>query len=335
MATIAKTADEDQDRDGTIRAIGRGLRVLQAINRGGSITMMQICRQAEIPYPTACRIIETLIKEGMVEREPARKRYRATALVRTLSLGFQDEDALVAVARPHIVALCARHGWPVTLATRVGHSMMVRDSTHKLTSLTLANYSPGYTLPIVECSTGKAYLAFCDEESARRSWRAAADRWTCRAAGRPAPARRHDAASDPGGRVRDAGAQRLHGRAGQDVVDCGPHHQGRKGPRRHRAHLLRRGHADGARRRTLCGGPASDRPRDRGRPLRTNSLHHYPLGGEFVRVSDGKATRAHSTGSHDAARACRVATTAGKGRLGSWSTTDCMPFASCSPPLRH
>jgi IclR family transcriptional regulator, mhp operon transcriptional activator len=125
---------------------------------------MQICRQAEIPYPTACRVIETLIKEGMVEREPARKRYRATALVRTLSVGFQDEDDLVAVARPHIVALCNRHGWPISVATRVGHSMMVRDSTHKLTSLTLANYSPGYTLPIIECSTGKAYLAFCGDE---------------------------------------------------------------------------------------------------------------------------------------------------------------------------
>lgn len=166
MATALAAYDpgEAHDKDGSIRAIERGLRVLQAINRGGSITMMEICRQADIPYPTACRVIETLIKAGMVEREPARKRYRATALVRTLSVGFQDEDALVAVARPHIVALCHKHGWPISVATRVGHSMMVRDSTHKLTSLTLANYSPGYTLPIIECSTGKAYLAFCGDE---------------------------------------------------------------------------------------------------------------------------------------------------------------------------
>jgi IclR family transcriptional regulator, mhp operon transcriptional activator len=163
VATAPALDDTDSERDGTIRAIGRGLRVLQVINRAGSITMMQICREAEIPYPTACRVIETLIKEGMVEREPARKRYRATALVRTLSVGYQDEDALVAVARPHIVALCQRHGWPISVATRVGHSMMVRDSTHKLTSLTLHNYAPGYTLPILECSTGKAYLAFCDD----------------------------------------------------------------------------------------------------------------------------------------------------------------------------
>ncbi len=155
------------ERDGNVRAISRGLAVLQAVNRGGSITMMEICRGAGIPYPTACRIVQTLIDEGMIEREPSRKRYRATALVRTLSYGYQDEGELVAVTRPYIVALTKRLAWPVSVTTRVGPMMMVRDSTHKLTSLTLHNYAPGFTLPIIECSTGKAYLAFCDEEERR------------------------------------------------------------------------------------------------------------------------------------------------------------------------
>jgi IclR family transcriptional regulator, mhp operon transcriptional activator len=152
------------ERDSNIRSIGRGLAVLQAVNRGGSITMMDIARSSRVPYPTACRIVQTLMSEGMIEREPARKRYRTTALVRTLAYGYQDEDDLVTVARPHIVALCKRVAWPISIATRVGHMMMVRDSTHKLTSLTLANYAPGYTLPLTECSTGKAYLAWCDPE---------------------------------------------------------------------------------------------------------------------------------------------------------------------------
>lgn len=155
------------ERDGNVRAISRGLAVLQAVNRGGSITMMEICRGAGIPYPTACRIVQTLMDEGMIEREPARKRYRPTALVRTLSLGYQEDGDLVAVARPHIVALTKALAWPVSVVTRVGPVMMVRDSTHKLTSLTLHNYVPGFTLPIIECSTGKAYLAFCPEEERR------------------------------------------------------------------------------------------------------------------------------------------------------------------------
>ncbi|OYU15157.1 MAG: IclR family transcriptional regulator [Alphaproteobacteria bacterium PA4] len=163
----AVSVADGPDRDGNVRAISRGLAVLQAVNRGGSITMMEICRSAHIPYPTACRIVQTLIDEGMIEREPARKRYRPTALVRTLSFGYQEEGDLVAVARPHIVALTRKLAWPVSVTTRVGPMMMVRDSTHKLTSLTLHNYVPGFTLPIIECSTGKAYLAFCDEDERR------------------------------------------------------------------------------------------------------------------------------------------------------------------------
>lgn len=158
---------EGIERDGQVRSISRGLAVLQTVNRGGSVTMMQISRGAAIPYPTACRIVHTLIEEGMIEREPARKRYRPTALVRTLASGYQESDDLVAVARPHIVDLCKLVSWPISISSRVGNMMMVRDSTHMLTSLTLHNYTPGYTLPLVECSSGKAWLAWADPEERR------------------------------------------------------------------------------------------------------------------------------------------------------------------------
>ena len=147
-----------------IRAITRGLSVLQAINRGGSITMMDIARTSQVPYPTACRIVQTLLHEGMIERETARKRYRATALVQSLASGFHDESQLVAIASPHINALCDKLLWPISITSRVGAHMMVRDSTHTRTSLTLNNYYPGFTLPIMECSSGKVYMAFCGDD---------------------------------------------------------------------------------------------------------------------------------------------------------------------------
>ena len=126
--------------------------------------MMGISRAAQVPYPTACRIVQTLLHEGLIEKEPARKRYRVTSLVQTLSTGFQTEDQLVAAGRDHLEKLCTDVGWPVSVATRVGTRMMVRDSTHNMTSLTFSHYYPGYTLPIAECATGKVHLAFCDED---------------------------------------------------------------------------------------------------------------------------------------------------------------------------
>ncbi|MEL7030280.1 MAG: helix-turn-helix domain-containing protein, partial [Pseudomonadota bacterium] len=127
-----------------IRAISRGLAALQAINRNKSLSMMEVAQAAEVPYPTACRIVQTLVYEGLIEREPHRKRYRPTALVHTLSSGHQNEDDLVKAARPHLIELTRKVSWPVSLTTRVGATMMVRDSTHALTSLTFHNYDPGY-----------------------------------------------------------------------------------------------------------------------------------------------------------------------------------------------
>jgi IclR family mhp operon transcriptional activator len=163
------------ERGVPIRAISRGIAVLSAVNRDGPISMMRISKSAEIPYPTACRIVQTLLHEGFIEREPSRKRYRVTSLVQTLSTGFQAEDHLVAIARPHIEELCRKLSWPISLATRVGTRMMVRDSTHGMTSLTFSNYYPGFTLPIADCATGKAYLAFCSDterEAVIEGWNA-------------------------------------------------------------------------------------------------------------------------------------------------------------------
>ena len=156
--------DEASGRLGTVRAISRALAVLKAINHAGSLTIMGISTAAGIPYATAARIVDTLVSEGMIEKEPDRKRYRPTALVQTLSSGYQIENKLIGSARPHIVALTQKFTWPVAVSTRVGVNIMVRDSTHSLTPLTFYVYHPGYTLPMLESASGRAYLAFCSKD---------------------------------------------------------------------------------------------------------------------------------------------------------------------------
>lgn len=143
-----------------IRSITRSIAALQAINRHGSLSMMEISRSAKVPYPTACRIVQTLLFEGLIEQEPARKRYRATALVQTLATGFQHEDELVHAARPHIVELTKAIGWPLSIAVQVGRNMMLRDSTHSNSSLTFDHYYPGFTVPILDSASGKLSMAY-------------------------------------------------------------------------------------------------------------------------------------------------------------------------------
>lgn len=147
-----------------IRSITRSIAALKAINRHGSLSMMEISRAAEVPYPTACRIVQTLLYEGLIEQEPSRKRYRPTAMVQMLAHGFQSDDRLVTVARPHIVSLTTRVGWPISIAVRVGRNMMLRDSTHANTSLTFEHYYPGFTVPVLDSASGKLSMAFADDD---------------------------------------------------------------------------------------------------------------------------------------------------------------------------
>lgn len=126
--------------------------------------MMEIARASSVPYPTACRIVQTLLFEGLIEQEPVRKRYRPTGLVQSLAHGFQGHAGLVQAARPHIVDLTKRVLWPISLSTHVGAKMVLRDSTHALTTLTFNDYFPGYSFPILECAAGLAYLANLSED---------------------------------------------------------------------------------------------------------------------------------------------------------------------------
>ena len=155
---------EKKQKEQSIRSITRALHVLQAINRHGALTMTQISKIVKLPYPTACRVVYTLVGEGVIERETSRKYYRATALAQSLSCGYQAQARLVAIARPHIVKLTEQTGWPVSIASRVGTVMVIQDSTHGLTAMTFSDYHPGYSLPIVSSASGMVYLAYTDPD---------------------------------------------------------------------------------------------------------------------------------------------------------------------------
>ncbi|KMS56436.1 IclR family transcriptional regulator [Novosphingobium barchaimii LL02] len=146
-----------------IRSLSRGIAVLQAINRGGSATLTDIAKACNLPFPTVSRLVQSLLHEGLIEREQGRRRYRPTALVQTLAHGFQGDARLVKATRPHIVELTRMVGWPITLSTHVGHSMVIRDSTHALSALTFNEYFPGYASPLLDTAAGLIYIASLDE----------------------------------------------------------------------------------------------------------------------------------------------------------------------------
>ncbi len=164
MAKRTATGEKAKDSAFPVRAVSRAIRVLQIINRRGNPTIMEIKEESGLAYPTVFRMVMTLQHEGLIESESSRKRYRPTELVWSLVTGFQEEDQLVPKARPFIQELTMEVLWPIAISVRVGDRMMVKDSTHAMTTQTFTNYYPGHTLPIFDCAAGKAYIAFCSDE---------------------------------------------------------------------------------------------------------------------------------------------------------------------------
>lgn len=163
--TEIQDADSEQSCHGVpIRSVSRAFQALECINRLNRPTIMEIKEDCNLPYATVYRIIKSLMHDGWIEVEESRKRYRPAQKVWSLVCGFQTEDLLVSAARKHLEQLTSDLHWPVTLSIRVGNRMMVKDSTHTITAQTFANYYPGYTLPILSCGAGKAYLAFCPDD---------------------------------------------------------------------------------------------------------------------------------------------------------------------------
>lgn len=146
-----------------IKSVSKSISVLQAINRHGSMSITNIARHGKLPYPTAFRIVQTLIHEGLIEQEPLRKHYRPTALVHSLAQGYRVETGMVDAAHQHMSDLTRRIGWPVFITARVGTQMVVRDSTHAETSLTFELCRPGHTVPLATSATGHAMLSTTPE----------------------------------------------------------------------------------------------------------------------------------------------------------------------------
>lgn len=147
-----------------MRSLSRGLAVLKIINQHGSMSLMDISRTCDMPYPTASRIVQTLVLEGLIERDLRKKWYRATGLVRALAQGYREKARVADIALPLIENLTQKIGWPVTIATRVGPNMVVETSTHRMTSMCYYDPEPGFSLPMLECSAGLAYLSFISDE---------------------------------------------------------------------------------------------------------------------------------------------------------------------------
>ena len=144
-----------------VRAFKRGLDVLHEVNRSGGIRAGDVARQLNLPRPTVYRLLETLEELGYVARSASDDRFRVTRRASSLGDGHDPGMLICQAAAPYLAELSKRLVWPVDLSTYENAAMVIQETTHSRSPLSIDRGMIGKRLPMLRTSAGRAYLAAC------------------------------------------------------------------------------------------------------------------------------------------------------------------------------
>ncbi len=150
-----------------VTALERGLEILHLLNLLGPSHVRELHKSSGLPKPTIVRMLATLNGAGYVTQSDDGC-YRVTAKTLALSTGFDAADNLLTVAKPILAEFREEHAWPVDLAIFDRDAMVVIDTSKAPGTLSL-NRGIGSRLPVMPTALGRAYLAFCPENTRRES----------------------------------------------------------------------------------------------------------------------------------------------------------------------
>lgn len=150
-------------RNISVRSLERGLALLVALNRRPRSSVCDLAMDTGLPRPTIYRLLDTLCKAGFVGLDSATNHYRLTHPVRSLSDGFLDDEWITKIAAPMMAEFTRKYVWPVSLFTFEAGKMMVRETTHRLSPLSVDYGMVGKRMGMLRTASGLAYLAVCPE----------------------------------------------------------------------------------------------------------------------------------------------------------------------------
>jgi IclR family mhp operon transcriptional activator len=150
-----------------VRALERGLAVLAAMNRHKVASVLELARETRLPRPTVYRLLETLSRSGFVTRKGTADRFCLGRRVRTLSDGYTDDEWITDIAKPLMAEFTHRQVWPLALMTFEEGCMLIRETTHPASTLSIDYGMAGRRLPMLRTAAGRVYLAFCPDNERR------------------------------------------------------------------------------------------------------------------------------------------------------------------------
>jgi IclR family mhp operon transcriptional activator len=146
----------------SIRALERGLDVLQALQTGPGAGLKELHEITGLPKATLLRILRTLSERNLIWQRLADGAYLPSS--RRRAAAVDDASALVEVASPIMARLCERVNWPSVLAVRRGGEMEIIETNRPVSHVSHLPIGPvGARINMLLTSTGRAYIGFCSQ----------------------------------------------------------------------------------------------------------------------------------------------------------------------------
>jgi IclR family mhp operon transcriptional activator len=164
--TISATAPHKVDvLPSNVRSLQRGLKVLRLISRHSGIKAGEIAAQVGLARPTVYRLLETLEEEGYVVRSASDNRFRVSQQTLSLGIGYDAINSISQVAGPVLIELSQRFIWPFDMTVCDGSHMVIQESTHPRSPLSVDRRVIGRKLPMLRTAAGRSYLAHCTPDN--------------------------------------------------------------------------------------------------------------------------------------------------------------------------
>lgn len=147
----------------SIRALARGLEVLQLLQTSGALTLADLHRLSAIPKASLLRILKTLMEQGLAWQRMADGAYIASWTLSELAARLDREHELVEAASPILARLSEQVQWPSVLAVpRLTHMEVIETNVSRATISSIPLGPVGFEVNMLRSASGRAWLAACE-----------------------------------------------------------------------------------------------------------------------------------------------------------------------------
>jgi DNA-binding IclR family transcriptional regulator len=147
-------------------SVTSALRVLDLVEDGVSLRVVDVSRRLDLPNSTAHRILNTLREHGYLRQQAGSSRYEAGPGVLRLARRVNTEQALERIAMPHLHALRQEVNETVNLQVLVGNEVLFIASVEDHHQLRVAQRA-GTRSPAYANAGGKLLLALLTDDEVR------------------------------------------------------------------------------------------------------------------------------------------------------------------------